>query len=33
MPFGSLKSMSQTDADALYLDLKALPPVPTGSKR
>lgn len=33
MPFGSLKSMSQTDADALYLYLKALPPVPTGSKR
>ena len=33
MPFSSLQSLSETDAHALYLYLKALPPVPTGSNR
>ncbi|WP_326538049.1 cytochrome c [Pseudorhodoferax sp.] len=32
MPFGSLQAMSQTDADALYLYLKALPPRPAGGR-
>jgi mono/diheme cytochrome c family protein len=32
MPFGSLQAMSATDADALYLYLKALPPRPAGGR-
>jgi hypothetical protein len=30
MPFASLKAMSDTDVRALYLHLKALPPLPAG---
>ncbi len=32
MPFGSLKEMSAVDADALYLYLKGLPPLPAGGR-
>lgn len=32
MPFGSLQAMSETDADALYLYLQALPPRPAGGR-
>ena len=30
MPFGSLKELNDTDVQALYLHLQALPAVPTG---
>ena len=32
MPFGMLKEISDTDAQALYLHLKALPPKPAGNR-
>ncbi len=32
MPFGSLQAMTATDADALFLYLKALPPRPAGGR-